>query len=200
MRWLAWFVAKRAVSLALAGACVLVDLVIPWHGAGFTLRGVFDEPCHLVTALVILGAITRIRGTAPDPKFGWSMLACSVLIDVDHLPLEFGSPAVTAGTPRPYTHALWVVAVVIAAAVAARHRPRKSPGKSAASSLVLVLAGAAWGVSAHFLRDVATAPIALWWPVTSAAVQVPYWWFVLALAIFVATPPRPANVTRPAAA
>ncbi len=45
----------------------------------------------------------------------------------------------------------------------------------------------------------ATAPISLWWPLSDAAVQVPYWWYVLALAVFVAMPPWSANITRRAA-
>ena len=53
-----------------------------------------------------------------------------------------------------------------------------------------VLAGAAWGVSAHFLRDIAAAPMSFWWPVSSVAVQVPYGWYMGALAVIIAVPPR----------
>lgn len=180
---LSWLAAKRPVSLALAAACVFVDRAIPWHGMGFASRAVIDEPCHAATAVVVLGAITRFRGTPPNPTFIVSMLACSVLIDVDHLPQEFGSSVMTAGTPRPYTHALWLLAMLIAAAVAARHWSRNTV-------LTPLVTGAAWGVGAHFLRDVATAPMSLWWPVSDAAVQVPYWWYVLAFAFIIAIPPR----------
>lgn len=178
---LAELAARRRVSLGLAAACVLVDLAIPWHGLGFTLRAVIDEPCHMATALVILGALTRFRGRTPHPAFIAAMLACSVLIDLDHLPLEFGSTVLTAGTARPYTHALWVLALLVAAAVAARHW-------SAKPAPAYLLAGAACGVGAHFLRDVATAPMSLWWPVSSVAVQVPYWWYVLALGLIAVLP------------
>ncbi len=85
-----------------------------------------------------LRARRPLRPTSPDPKSGWSMLACSVLVDVDHLPLQFGSSVITAGTARPYTHALWLVAVLIVAALAARHRARKSSGKTAAPALALL--------------------------------------------------------------
>jgi inner membrane protein len=146
-----------------------------------------DEPCHLATALVVLGAITRVRGTPPKPNFGWTMLACSVLIDLDHLPEEFGSSILTADTPRPYTHALWVVLVLIAGTVVARRGSHRTMTPGAAST-ALILGGAAWGVSAHLLRDVATAPISLWWPVTKAAVQIPYWCYVLALLVIIAIP------------
>jgi inner membrane protein len=190
--WLAKLTALRAVSFVLVVAIVTTDLAIAWHGFGFVTRGLVDEPCHLATALVVLGAITRVRGMPPHPKFGWSMLACSVLIDLDHLPLEFGSSILTAGTPRPYTHALWVVLVLIAGTVAARRWSRRTSAPRAAAT-ALILGGAAWGVSAHFLRDIATAPMSLWWPVTTAAVEVPYWCYVLALLVIIAVPPAPSR-------
>jgi inner membrane protein len=196
LSWLAKLVAQRAVSLALVIAIVIMDLTIAWHDFGFVTRALVDEPCHLATALVVLGAITRVRGRPPKPKFGWTMLACSVLIDLDHLPEEFGSSILTAGTPRPYTHALWVVLVLMAGAVVARRRSRRAMTPGAAST-ALILGGAAWGVSAHLLRDVATAPISLWWPVTKAAVQVPYWCYVLALLVIIAIPLTPPRVSPP---
>jgi hypothetical protein len=56
-----------------------------------------------------------------------------------------------------------------------------------------IAAGATWGVGAHFLRDVATAPIALWWPLSSAGVQVPNSWYLAALLVLAALPPRAAD-------
>jgi hypothetical protein len=111
-----------------------------------------------------------------------------VLIDADHLPLEFGSSLLTAGTPRPYTHALWVVALLTTVAVTASRWDRRA--RTPVSGAVMgILAGAAWGVSAHFLRDIATAPMSLWWPVSDVAVQVPYGWYIGALVVIVAIPP-----------
>ena len=124
----------------------------------------------MATALLVLGAITRFRGAPPDPKFGWSLLAWSVLIDVDHLPQEFGTSVLTEGTPRPYLHALWVLGLLILATLGARYwsRHAKTPAAVAATQ---ILAGMVCGIAVHFLRDVATAPMSLWWPVTKAAVQ-----------------------------
>ena len=163
--------------------------MVPWHEFGFLPRALVDEPCHLATAGIILGTITRLRSAPPAQWFGLAMLASSVLIDLDHLPLEFGSPAMTAGTPRPYTHALWVVVVLAAAAIAAACRSWRA-NTAAALAGASVLAGAACGVSAHFLRDVATAPMSLWWPVSNAAVEVRYGWYIGALLLVVAIPPR----------
>jgi hypothetical protein len=180
--------ARRPVAILLAACAFGTDRLIAWHGLGFTPRGMVDEPAHLATALVVLGAITRFRGSPPEPKFVWTMLACSVLIDLDHLPAEFGTTALTDGTPRPYTHALWTVIVLALAWAVARYMTIRT-GRGRPATAELILAGAAWGVAAHFLRDIATAPMSFWWPVTDAAVQVPYWWYVGALLVIIALPP-----------
>jgi hypothetical protein len=178
--------ASRVVSLALVAAIVAADYAIPWHGMGFVSRGLIDEPCHLATALVCLGALTRFRGSVPSPIFGWTMLMCSVLIDVDHLPLEFGYGGLTQGTPRPYTHALWTLVVLLLAALAVRAWSRHSTTTTAWR----VLAGACCGVAAHFLRDIATAPMAFWWPLSDASVEVQYRWYILAMFVIIAAPVR----------
>ena len=188
LRWLAMLASNRWVSLGSVAVIAITDLTIPWHEFGFVPRALADEPCHLVTTLVVLGAMTRLRGSPPSPLFGWVMLSSSVLIDLDHLPLEFGSSILTAGTPRPYTHAFWVVAVLAAAAVVARYW-RRHANTPASEAAMRALAGAAWGVSAHFLRDIATAPMSFWWPASSVAVQVPYGWYMGALAVIIAVPP-----------
>ena len=185
----AGFAASRVVSLVLAAAIVAADYAIPWHGMGFVSRALIDEPCHMATALVVLGAITRVRGSSPNPVFGWTMLVCSVLIDVDHLPLEFGSWALTRGTPRPYTHALWTVVVLLLGALAARSWSRRDRTPASVTTRH-VLAGATWGISAHFLRDIATAPMAFWWPLSDVSVEVPYWWYVLAMLVISSSPFR----------
>jgi hypothetical protein len=194
---LARLVSKRGVSLALIAAILIVDLAIPWagwsylprwQGLSFLPRALVDEPCAVATALLVLGAITRFRGAPPSPEFGWSLLAWSVLIDVDHLPQEFGTSVLTEDTPRPYLHALWVLVLLISAALVSRHWSRHSKAPAAVAT-TQILAGIALGIAAHFLRDVATAPMSLWWPVTKAAIQEPYWGYILALLVIVAMPP-----------
>ena len=188
LRWIALLAAKRPVAILLAAYAFGIDWLIAWHGMTFTLRGMTDEPAHVATALVVLGAITRFRGSPPEPKFVSAMLACSVLIDLDHLPAEFGTTALTNGTPRPYTHALWTVIVLALAWALARYLMVRT-GRPRPATAELILAGTAWGVAAHFLRDIATSPISFWWPVTDAAVQVPYWWYIAALLVIIALPP-----------
>jgi len=180
--------AHRGLSLALAAAIAVTDHVVHQQQLPFLWQGLMDEPCHLATAMIVLGALARWRGRPPGSRFVWAMLSASVLIDLDHLPLELGSAMLTVGTPRPYTHALWVLVLLVVAAAAARWRHRAS-GSTRAENAALIAAGAAWGVAAHFLRDVATAPIALWWPVSSADVQVPGYWYLAALLVLATLPP-----------
>jgi hypothetical protein len=186
--WLAVVAAKRWVGVLLALYAFATDWLTGWHGMNFALRGLLDEPAHLATALVILGTFVRIRRAPPDPRFGWTMLACSVLIDLDHLPAEFGSYVLTDGTPRPYTHALWTVLALTLAWATARLAVVLS-GRPRPTTVELILAGSACGVAAHFVRDIATAPMSFWWPVTSTPVEVPYWWYVAALAVCIAIGP-----------
>ena len=185
--------AHRGVSLALAAAIAVTDHAVHQQQLPFLPRALMDEPCHLATAMIVLGALARWRGCPPSSRFVWAMLSASVLIDLDHLPLELGSSVLTAGTPRPYTHALWVLVLLTVAAAAARWRHEVS-GSARAGIAAVIAAGAAWGVAAHFLRDVATAPIALWWPVSSAGVQVPGYWYLAALLVLATLPP---SRTRP---
>ena len=154
----------------------------------FAGMGLLDEPAHLATALIILGALVRIRGFPPDQRFGWTMLACSVLVDLDHLPAKFGYTALTNSTPRPYTHALWTVIVLTLAWGAARFVTARSARPRPATA-ELILAGAACGVTAHFVRDLATGPMSFWWPVSYAPVQAPYWCYVVALAAIILVGP-----------
>jgi inner membrane protein len=186
LRLIGKLAALRVVGLLLALYAMGIDWLTSWHDMGFVGRGLLDEPAHLATALVLLGAIIRVRGRMPDPRFCWAMLICSVAIDIDHIPEALGSWALTEGTPRPYTHALWIVLVFAAAYLVARLRSRPAAA--------LIFGGAAVGLAAHFLRDIATAPMAFWLPVSEESVQVSYWWYVLALAVLIVLPPVPARL------
>lgn len=185
--WLAWHAARRWVSILLISGILAADFGFHWQGWGFTMRALLDEPCHLATGLICLGALTRFLGRPPGLRFGWAMLICSSAIDLDHLPQELGSSVLTAGTPRPYTHALWVVVILALGALAARYRARRADIAPLATT-AYALSGAACGVSAHFLRDVATAQISLWWPLSNAAIEISYWWYVAAIVVIAAIP------------
>ncbi len=186
--WVVWFSRNRWGSLALVAAVVLVDQVLLSRSFGFAARALMDEPCHLATAVIVLGTITRWRGRAPSRPFTWSMLFASVAIDADHLPAELGGRGSLYGNlPRPYTHALWLLVVLAVIAVVAYRRARVTGGARAAV-VTSVFAGLAWGVGAHFLRDLTTAPISLLWPVSGVWLQVPYGWYLGAMLVLVALP------------
>jgi hypothetical protein len=187
-RWVAATAAKRWVGVLLAGYALATDGLIGGRAMDFGLRGLLDGAAHLATALVILGALIRVRAVPPDRRFGWTMLACAVLIDLDHLPGEFGSQWLTSGTYRPYPHALWTVLALTLAWAIARFFVNRA-GRARPATVEFVLAGAACGVAAHFVRDIATAPMSFWWPVSDMAVEVPYWWYVAALAVMIAIGP-----------
>jgi hypothetical protein len=186
--WLVAIGCHRGIALGLVAAIALTDGVVDWHRMGFLPRGLVDEPCHLATAVIVVGALTRWRGRAPDRWLVGAMLPSSVLIDLDHVPLALGSTAWSGSLPRPYTHALWVVAALTVIAAISSRLAAPGRGKTTAATLASFSAGMAWGVGAHFLRDVATAPIALWWPVASTGVQVPYGWYLMAMAVLAAVP------------
>lgn len=188
----------RVAALGLVAATALIDNTTHWGSYGFVARALIDVPLHAVTALILLGAITRWLGRAPQPWFCWGMLTGSVVIDVDHLPEEFGIQTLSTGAPRPYTHALWVVlllgGVALMATRRARAAGRASPATGAdsvspAAVIAGTAAGAMLGVVTHLVRDAATAPIPLWWPVSGATVQIPYLAYLVPLLLLAILPP-----------
>ncbi|GMA86757.1 hypothetical protein GCM10025868_20070 [Angustibacter aerolatus] len=156
--------ALRRAGLLLA-LIVLLDLVIRTADPDYAVLGVLDEPAHLATgALLALAVSTR---TGPWSRSAWlTVLAAACLIDADHVPAALGSNVLTHGTPRPYTHSLTTVAVLLLLALAARALRRRH--------VSALLAVAALGVGGHLLRDLGTAPVALFWPVSDAGVTLPY--------------------------
>lgn len=123
---------------------------------------VFDEPAHIATGLLLLGMLPlalRIR-YGSDGLLG--VLLGSVLIDIDHLPQEFGYEFLTRGTDRPYPHALLTLLIVLIIAALLSGTWRR------------IGWGFAFGLAAHFLRDLATNRVPLGWPVTNHGFHLPY--------------------------
>ena len=138
------------------------------------LQGPLDWTGHLATTGLALLLAARL-GLRLPPALALTVLVASVVIDVDHVPLYAGLPVEGAGG-RPFTHGLWLPALLLlAAALAPRARA--------------VLGAVAAGLLLHQLRDTATGPGLPWlWPVGGALV-VPYGVYValLAVAALVAT-------------
>jgi inner membrane protein len=142
-----------------------------WLGAkdiGF--RGPFDETAHLLTTLLIVWALF--------PGFDRSqllpVLVASCAIDLDHIPGQFGSTILTGGGPRPVTHSLATVAVLLLVALLWRRQR-------------LVFLALMLGVMSHLWRDLAEPPgsaVPLFWPVTDKGIHLAPVFYLSSIAIF----------------
>jgi hypothetical protein len=128
-------------------------------GTFVPLQAPLDWTNHLLTTLFIAWALRPLI----DRTRILTALVASVLIDLDHIPGYLGSHILTGGTPRPYTHSLATVLVLVVVAVC---RPRWR-GREL---------GAALGVLSHLWRDLAEPSgtgVALFWPISDRAVTTP---------------------------
>ena len=184
----------RPWAIALVAFILGLDLLwsVVASSTAPTEFGAVDEPAHLATALLLLLALfTLARPRTPSMSFLAAALIASVALDLDHIPGLLGWQGLTGGAPRPYTHSLMtpLVLIVVGGFAGGRIRP--------------VAFGAAFGVGAHLFRDLCTGPgVAILWPLSSAAVRLPYLVFamglVLTAAIILAVPRRSGVVAGPA--
>jgi inner membrane protein len=164
--------------LALTPATLTVAVIIlagadwGYRLAGDTLflGGPLDEVAHLLTTLIVFWAVSsRAR-----ERFLVPALIASVAIDLDHIPARLGAEWLTAGTPRPYTHSLLTIVVVLA--IAALWRRRRD-----------VLLGVAIGLAIHFWRDMGEGDsgVSLLWPFSYHSFQYPHGVYIAVMAAFV---------------
>jgi inner membrane protein len=157
--------AGRGLAVALLALVLVLDLVWSLTGepSSATEFGIVDEPAHLLTAALLLLVLAAAVRSPPPLSFALAALVASVAIDLDHIPAELGWEGLTRGTPRPYTHALWTVALFVLLGVAAR------------GALRPISLGVAFGVCAHLLRDLAFGGgVALLWPLSEQGMKLPY--------------------------
>lgn len=142
---------SRLLPPALVVLVLLVDLAITLLDPPLLPLGLLDEPAHLATA-----GLALLAARVLDVRALW-VLAGSVLLDADHVPLYLGVPGVEAAGGRPLTHALLPTAVLVLLGL--RWRP---------------LRWVAAGVGLHLLRDAFTGPgVPLLWPL-DVVVLLPY--------------------------
>ncbi len=162
--------ALTPARLAGATLCFLaVDLGAREAGASAWPGGPLDEAAHLLTTLLVLWAFgSRLR------RFLVPALIASVAIDIDHIPGQLGSEWLTAGTPRPYTHSLLTIVIVLGVALIWRRR----------RTLWL---GVAIGLALHFGRDMGEggAGVSLLWPFSRHGFQYPHGYYLAVMAGFV---------------
>jgi inner membrane protein len=129
---------------------IAADSAYQHAGDGLFPGGALDEVAHLTTAILLLAAGPRgVRN-----RFLGSALVASVAIDADHIPQYLGYRFFTHGVPRPYSHSLPTIVIVLVGAVVWRRRRD-------------LLFGVAFGLCLHFFRDLAEgngSGVALLWP------------------------------------
>lgn len=164
---------KPSPSLRWVAAAALILLLADWAyrsvGDSVVPGGPLDELAHLMTTLIVLWALGR---RACD-RFLIPALVASVAIDADHVPAALGHHFLTRGTPRPYTHSLLTLAVVLLAA--ALWRSRRD-----------VLLGVALGLTIHFWRDMSEsgAGVSLAWPLSDHSFMLSHTGYLVAMAVF----------------
>jgi inner membrane protein len=180
-------------------AFVLIAAIVALDGAwellvgptGPVTYGLADEPAHLATGVVLLLAVAALAGGRLPLPFVAAALVATVAIDLDHVPGLLGSHLITGELPRPYTHSVLTIAVLLALASVLKPDRRRQ-----------IALGLAFGVSAHLLRDVATGPgVPLLWPLSDDVVRMPYEIYPAALALVslaaaLRMRPRPASRRR----
>jgi membrane-bound metal-dependent hydrolase YbcI (DUF457 family) len=123
-------------------------------------HALLDETAHLATALLALDALAHGRST----RFQRAALLGSVAIDLDHVPdLVLGWRWLMGDSPRPYPHSLPTLGLL---AVLARTRRSEQQRD--------LLAGAAFGVSIHLLRDLTDGSegVPLLWPISGRGIRL----------------------------
>jgi hypothetical protein len=186
-------------------------LLIP-RAPDYAVLGMLDEPAHLATSVILVGALAAVRTAVRRPLPTATAVAALIagnLIDVDHVPGVLGTDVLTEGTPRPYSHSITTLLLLALLVLAGRTWPRRlRVGGARVAGLHVgevrldaVAAGAALGVTGHLLRDLATAPVALLWPFSPAGQTLPH---PLYLAVLVAVAAAGSvlirlNLRRPAA-
>jgi membrane-bound metal-dependent hydrolase YbcI (DUF457 family) len=190
---LAW---RRSPSLLpislLVGLVFGLDLL--WAATegstGTVVFGLVDEPAHLATCALALLALSALPRRPLPGAFVAAALLASVAIDLDHLPGYLGADLLGEG-PRPYTHGLLAAAALGGLGFLGSGRYR------------YLMLGAAFGLLAHLMRDVATGPgVAALFPLAGDTVRVPYGLYAAALVGLAAAAliwAAPARARRPGA-
>lgn len=130
--------------------------------ASLVVSGITDEPAHVVTALLVVGALYVLLGRPITRGVVVGAICGGTLIDLDHIPLALGRDWLTSETDRPITHSLLVLIPLLLVAVVLRGS-RREVGLVTALALV-----------SHFIEDMGDGNVPLLWPVMHHGVSLPY--------------------------
>jgi hypothetical protein len=181
----------REAALLGLGAVLVLDHLLLSRLPARPLAGVVDEAAHLATGTIVLAAWPG----PPERDFAAGLIAGSVLIDVDHVPEMWGRAWLRPRGARPLPHSL--VTPGLALWSAGRWRSRFARG-------------AAVGLAAHLVRDLATGRtgVALLWPLSRRPFSIRYRTYAALLTVLAAraaartlrpTPPASPPAPTPAA-
>jgi inner membrane protein len=168
-------VPRSSLSSRWVAAALVVLLLADWAyrlvGDSVVPGGPLDEVAHVMTALIVLWAF----GRRVCDRFLVPALVASVVIDADHVPGALGHEFLTQGTPRPYTHSLLTIGVVLLAG--GLWRARRD-----------VCLGIALGLAIHFWRDMSEsgAGVSVAWPVSNHSFMLSHAGYLVAMALFAA--------------
>jgi hypothetical protein len=140
-----------------------------FRAQSYLLLGVIDEPAHFLTSVILalaVASVLSIFGRRLRIAAVVGVLLAGNLIDADHLPQVLGSEILTVGTPRPYSHSVTTVLLLLLLAGPAR---LIWATRTTAGWVSTFLAGAALGVAGHLFRDLGTATVSVLWPLTDRA-------------------------------
>ena len=159
----------RLLSLSARGAVFalavgILDIMFKRERRHMWKAGVLDELAHIITSLWCFD----IKNCSDRSQmFSVGLILGSIAIDIDHVPEQiFGTRTLRDGTRRPYSHSL---STLICMLFLFRIRSR---------SIRNFCVGLALGTTVHFLRDMATGGVPLFWPLTRQTVRVPYWLYI----------------------
>jgi inner membrane protein len=160
------------------GAVLAVDLI--WGSVVGSTGSIFfvvvDWPAHLATCAIALLVVAAVTERRISLRFGVAALIASVAIDLDHLPNYLGSQILTGSLPRPYTHSLLAIVLLLVLA-RALHGDRRQ-----------IALGLAFGLATHLFRDLATGPgVPLLWPISGSTSSIPYPFYAATLAVAAAS-------------
>jgi membrane-bound metal-dependent hydrolase YbcI (DUF457 family) len=163
---------RRSPSLRWVAAAAVLLVLSDWTyrqvGDSVVPGGLLDEIAHLMTTLIVVWAL----GRRVSDRVLLLALVASVAIDADHVPGALGYGFLTQGTPRPYSHSLLSIVVVLV--IAGIWRSRRN-----------VLLGLALGLAIHFWRDMSEsdAGVSLLWPVSNHSFMLSHAGYLTAMAV-----------------
>ena len=150
------------LCLAAVALIGLLDLVLQARRWPVPVSAVLDEAAHLATAALLVAAVFPLRPRGAVRRAVPWVMAGSVLLDLDHIPLYLWGVLTSDGYGRPVTHSLLAVLALVCAGIPARGRLRTA------------LLGLSVGIALHLVRDLGTGPgVPLWWPLVTHSVTVP---------------------------